>query len=188
MLSYEAFSIIPTGIPTIIPASPHDSMLSSLVRRLGSMASTNISAADDHWHGAIDVVIAAPVEKVWEIASDWLKFPRCCSVECSEGENGVPGCVRKVKAYNSNFWVAEKLTRIDHSCRIISYDLVGGNTGIDVGYRASFQAVAEGENKTRVVWPFMFSPEQVCVESWTAIVKKKVKAHIKELEELAQKD
>lgn len=48
------------------------------------------------------------------------------------------------------------------------------------------QVVAEGESKTRVVWPFMFGPEQVSIESWTAIVKKKVKAHIKELEELAQ--
>lgn len=48
------------------------------------------------------------------------------------------------------------------------------------------QAIAEGESRTRVVWPFMFSPEQVSVESLTAIVKKKVKAHIKELEQLAQ--
>lgn len=42
------------------------------------------------------------------------------------------------------------------------------------------------ESRTRVVWPFMFSPEQVSVDSFTAIVKKKVKAHITELEELAQ--
>jgi hypothetical protein len=115
-------------------ASQHDPMLSSLVRRLGS-----ICAADDHWHGAIDVVIAAPVEKVWAVASDWLNFPRRLSVECSEGQNGVPGCVRKVRAYGSNFWVAERLTRIDHTSRILSYDLVGGNTGIEVGYKAAFQ-------------------------------------------------
>lgn len=161
-------------------------MLSSLVRGLGSMASVSICAADDHWHGAIDIVIAAPVEKVWALASDWLNFPRHFSVECSEGQNGVPGCVRKVRAYGSNFWVAERLTRIDHTSRILSYDLVGGNTGIEVGYKAAFQAVAEGENKTRVVWPFMFSPDQVSIDSWTAVVKTKVKAHVKELEELAQ--
>jgi hypothetical protein len=32
----------------------------------------------------------------------------------------------------------------------------------------------------------MFSPDQVSIDSWTAIVKTKVKAHVKELEELAQ--
>lgn len=32
----------------------------------------------------------------------------------------------------------------------------------------------------------MFSPEQVSVESLISVVKKKVKAHIKELEQLAQ--
>lgn len=114
-----------------------NSMLPMLVRRLGSMAS-NI-AAEDNWHGAIEVVISAPVEKVWAIASDWLKFPRRCSVECAEGENGVPGCVRKVQAHNSSFWVAEKLTKIDHDKRFLTYDLVGGNTGIEIGYRAAFQ-------------------------------------------------
>ena len=129
MSSYEAFSIR--------PASSADSMLSLMVRRLGSMASTSISAADDHCHGAIDVVISAPVEKVWAIASDWLNFPR--SVECFEGENGVPGCVRKVRSYNSDFWVAERLTRMDHNCRILSYDLVDGNIGIEVGYKAAIQ-------------------------------------------------
>ncbi|XP_024379738.1 uncharacterized protein [Physcomitrium patens] len=161
-----------------------NSMLPMLVRRLGSMAS-NI-AAEDNWHGAIEVVISAPVEKVWAIASDWLKFPRRCSVECAEGENGVPGCVRKVQAHNSSFWVAEKLTEIDHDKRFLTYDLVGGNTGIEIGYRAAFQVIDEGESRTRVVWPFMFSPEQVSVESLISVVKKKVKAHIKELEQLAQ--
>src|SRR4051812_1070256 len=100
-------------------------MLMLVGRRLGSMAS-NI-AAGDNWHASIEVVIAAPVEKVWAIASDWLKFPRSCNVECSEGQNGVPGCVRRVQAYDSSFWVAEKLTQIDHERRIIAYDLVGGN-------------------------------------------------------------
>jgi len=107
---------------------------------MGSLVSTGADV--DSWHGAIEVIISAPVEKVWAIASDWLRFPPRCSVECSEGQNGVPGCVRKVKAPNSNFWVAEKLTRIDHASRIFSYDLVGGNTGIEIGYRAAFQVSA----------------------------------------------
>jgi hypothetical protein len=158
--------------------------------RDGMMArqrSRGTSEHEVHWQEAIEVVIAAPVEKVWAVASDWLRFPRLrCSVECAEGQNGVPGCVRTVKAPNSHIWVAEKLTRIDHARRILSYDLVGGNTGIEVGYKAAFHAIAEGESRTRVVWPFMFSPEQVSVDSLTDIVKKKVKAHLKELELLAQ--
>lgn len=159
-------------------------MLSVALPRMGSLPTSAGDVAP--WHGAIEVVIAAPVEKVWAVASDWLRFPRRCAVECVEGQNGVPGCVRKVKAPNSNFWVAEKLTRIEHERRILAYDLVGGNSGIESGFQAAFQAIAEGEGRTRVVWPFMFSPKQVSVESLTAIVKKKVKAHIKELEQLAQ--
>lgn len=141
MLCFEAFAV---------RNSSHRAMLSLLARRMVSTASTATSsaAADvDHWqypdwHGAIEVVIAAPVEKVWHIASDWLSFPRKLSVECAEGQNGVPGCVRKLQAPNSNFWVAEKLTGIDHTSRILSYDLVGGNSGIEIGYKAAFQVSA----------------------------------------------
>lgn len=101
-----------------------------------------LSGCDGHCHGAINILIAAPVEKVWAISSDWLNFPRQrCSVECVEGENRVPGCVRKVRPRNNNnqYWVTEKLTFIDQERRILRYDIVGGNMGIDPGYQAGFQ-------------------------------------------------
>ena len=101
-----------------------------------------LSGCDGYCHGAVNILIAAPVEKVWAISSDWLNFPRQrCSVECVEGENGVPGCVRKVRPRNnnSNYWVTEKLTFIDQERRILRYDIVGGNMGIDPGYQAGFQ-------------------------------------------------
>jgi hypothetical protein len=92
------------------------------------------------WHGTIDITIAAPLERVWEIGSNWLQFPANCSVECTEGENGVPGCVRKVSPNSSSqYWVAEKLTHIDHAQHILVYDLVGGNTSVQPGYQAAFQ-------------------------------------------------
>lgn len=161
-------------------------MLSSLLlhRRLGSMA-RNV-ASIDNWHGAIEVVIAAPVGKVWAIASNWLNFPRSASVECTGGKSGEPGCVRRVQAKNSNFWVEEILTGIDHDNRILCYDIIGGNSGIASGYKAAIQATAERDSSTRVVWPFKFSSDQLRAESMTPIIKTKVTAHIKELEELAQ--
>ena len=95
------------------------------------------------WHGSIDLIIAAPVEKVWAIGSDWLQFPRRCAVECTEGQSGVPGCVRKVRPHDSSgkYWAAEKLVYIDHHRRIMAYDLVGGNIGIEPGYQAVFQVI-----------------------------------------------
>lgn len=45
--------------------------------------------------------------------------------------------------------------------------------------------MSEGESRARVVWQFMFSAEQRNVDSLIAIVEKKIRAHIKELEELA---
>ena len=49
-----------------------------------------------------------------------------------EGENGVPGCVRKVRprsnnknsnSSNSHYWVTEKLTLIDQERRILRYEI-----------------------------------------------------------------
>lgn len=150
------------------------------------MANTRIPAGDDNWHATIDVVIAASADKVWALASNWLGFPSRCMVECLAGQNYVPGCVRRVQAHNSSFWVTEKLSQIDHQRRILTYDLVGGNSGIDVGYKSALQVMADGESRARVVWHFMFGPEQRNVDSLIAIVEKKIRAHITELEELAQ--
>lgn len=102
------------------------------------MANTR-SPADDNWHATIEVVTAASAENVWAIASNWLGFPRRCMVECLVGQNDVPGCVRRVQALNSSFWVTEKLSQIDHQRKILTYDLVGGNSGIAVGYKSAVQ-------------------------------------------------
>lgn len=99
------------------------------------------------WHYIVEVIVAAPVEKVWEIGSDWLSFPaRSCVLECTEGENGLPGCVRKVTVKSRSGspdkerrWVAEKLVHIDHSRHILFYEVVGGNIGLEPGYQAAFQ-------------------------------------------------
>lgn len=113
-----------------------------LLGQLGAMSRnyTVLGADAGTWHYTIDITIAAPLERVWEIASNWLHFPANCSMECTEGENGVPGCVRKVSPTgSSHYWVAEKLTHIDHAQHILVYDLVGGNTNIQPGYQAAFQ-------------------------------------------------
>lgn len=150
------------------------------------MANTRVPD-DDDWHATIDVVIAASAEKVWAIASDWLGFPGRSMVECLVGQNHVPGCVRRVQAHNSSFWVTEKLSHIDHQRQILTYDLVGGNSGIAVGYKSAVQVRSEEEGRARVVWQFMFSAAQRNVDSLTAIVERKIRAHITELEELALK-
>jgi len=113
-----------------------------LLGQLGAMSRNYMipGAEAGSWHGTIDITIAAPLERVWEIGSNWLQFPANCSVECTEGENGVPGCVRKVSPNSSSqYWVAEKLTHIDHAQHILVYDLVGGNTSVQPGYQAAFQ-------------------------------------------------
>lgn len=120
-------------------------------------STVDVIDGETEWHGTIDVVIAGSVEKVWAIASDWLSFPRRCSLECAEGENGVPGCVRHVQALSSPFWVAEKLTHIDHHNRFLAYDLVGGNSGIAPGYRAAFQVHFNPINVTKYIHTFPIS-------------------------------
>lgn len=99
----------------------------------------SIPGDEKGWDGTVDVTIAAPFEKVWEIGSDWLKFPRGFLVDCTEGQNGVPGCVRKLRIKESEKWVAERLTHIDHIKHVFSYDVVGGIIGFEPGYQSSFQ-------------------------------------------------
>jgi hypothetical protein len=145
------------------------------------------------WHYIVEVIVAAQVEKVWEIGSDWLSFPaRSCVLECTEGENGLPGCVRKVTVKSRSGspdkerrWVAEKLIHIDHSRHILFYDVVGGNIGLEPGYQAAFQVVGEGEGRTRVVWSFRFSPKQAAIEQMTPPIAARITAYIQELETLA---
>jgi hypothetical protein len=135
-----------SGIRKLVVAAASSRLISRSAD--GLMTSTSSSGgggefgdASTKWHGSIDLIIAAPVERVWAIGSDWLQFPRRCVVECTEGQSGVPGCVRKVRPHDSSgkYWAAEKLVYIDHHRRIMAYDLVGGNIGIEPGYQAVFQ-------------------------------------------------
>lgn len=98
-----------------------------------------VSSADDNWYSIIDVMITAFVEDVCVMRSKWLGFTRRCMVECLVGHNIVPLCVRHVQAQKSSLWVYEKLSPVDHDEHIFTFDLVGGNSGIAVGYKSAVQ-------------------------------------------------
>ena len=97
------------------------------------------------WNGVVERTISAPLEKVWMVASDFLRFPNLLTIEPVEGENGVAGCTRKVSNLpgrtdtHSQQWAKQKLVEINAKEHIFSYEFLENNTGVDPGYYSTFQ-------------------------------------------------
>lgn len=97
------------------------------------------------WNGVVEKTIAAPLEKVWDVASDFLRFPNLLTIEPVEGENRVAGCTRKVTNLpgrtdtDSAQWAKQKLVEINPEEHVFSYEFLENNTGVDPGYYSTFQ-------------------------------------------------
>jgi hypothetical protein len=128
------------------------------------------------WEGSVTVPVAASVERVWEIASDfcglrkWHPFLSVC--ERVEGTEQTPGCVRYCAANSSGdnnggggvMWVKEKLICMDSRERRYSYAVIDGNMGLH-GYEVTVQVMptssGEGEEdsgQSAITWSFQLDP------------------------------
>ena len=99
------------------------------------------------WNGVVEKTISAPLEKVWDVASDFLRFPNVLTIEPVEGENRVAGCTRKVTNLpgrtdtDSAQWAKQKLVEINPREHVFSYEFLENNTGVDPGYYSTFQVL-----------------------------------------------
>ena len=100
--------------------------------------------APKEWNGVVERTISAPLESVWGVASDFLRFPNLLTIEPVEGENGVPGCTRKVSNLPGRTdtlwqqWAKQTLMEIDPHHHLFPYKFLE-NTGVDPGYYSTFQ-------------------------------------------------
>lgn len=115
------------------------------VRRLVRMAASVTVAVSSSWNGVVEKSISAPLDKVWDVASDFLSFPNLLTIEAVEGENRVPGCTRKVTNIpgrtdtDSTQWAKQKLVEINADEHVFSYEFLENNTGVEPGYYSTFQ-------------------------------------------------
>ncbi|KAG0578353.1 hypothetical protein M758_4G014500 [Ceratodon purpureus] len=143
------------------------------------------------WNGVVERTISAPLEKVWMVASDFLRFPNLLTIEPVEGENGVAGCTRKVSNLpgrtdtHSQQWAKQKLVEINAKEHIFSYEFLENNTGVDPGYYSTFQAQQEEGGKTLVRWAFRFSPSQAGSDRFVPFILSGTNLYVEELEKLA---
>ncbi|KAG0628470.1 hypothetical protein M758_1G029300 [Ceratodon purpureus] len=143
------------------------------------------------WNGVVEKTISAPLEKVWDVASDFLGFPNVLTIEPVEGENRVAGCTRKVTNLpgrtdtDSAQWAKQKLVEINPAEHVFSYEFLENNTGVDPGYYSTFQAKKEEGGKTFVRWAFRFSPSQVGSDRFVPFIMKGTDLYVQELEKLA---
>lgn len=133
------------------------------------------------WKGSVTVPVAASVESVWEIASDfcglrrWNPFLSVC--ERVEGTEQTLGCVRYCAGKSSGddnggggggevMWVKEKLICMDNKERRYSYAVIDGNMGLH-GYEVTVQVMSassgegtgEGDSgQSAITWSFQVDP------------------------------
>ncbi|GLJ30581.1 hypothetical protein SUGI_0605580 [Cryptomeria japonica] len=124
------------------------------------------------WEGSLEIPLAAPPERVWEIGSDFCELKRwypaleiCERVE-GTSEQG-PGCVRYCASASSSsseglLWVKEKLISLDSSSHSYTYVVTDGNMEGMEGYQATFRVVEDQEQqgKCLVKWNFELNPIQ----------------------------
>ncbi|EFJ36883.1 hypothetical protein SELMODRAFT_403684 [Selaginella moellendorffii] len=85
------------------------------------------------WNATARGQIAAPIDKVWKITSDFGGLMEWCdtgamkSCEIAEGENGIPGCVRKITAAlpdnGGSAEILETLLELDDANHVLRYKI-----------------------------------------------------------------
>lgn len=112
---------------------------------MAAAAAAGVESESAAWNGVVEKTIAAPLDKVWDVASDFLAFPNLLTIEPVEGENRVAGCTRKVTNLpgrtdtDSAQWAKQKLVEINPDEHVFSYEFLENNTGVDPGYYSTFQ-------------------------------------------------
>lgn len=135
------------------------------------------------WKGSVTVPVAASVERVWEIASDFCGLrrwhPLLSVCERVEGTEQTPGCIRYCAANSPGddnggggggggevMWIKEKLICMDSSERRYSYSAIDGNMGLH-GYEVTVQVIPssagdrkgeEDSGQSLITWSFQVDP------------------------------
>lgn len=119
------------------------------------------------WKGKLHAVLAAPLERVWALASDCCGLPKWMpmveSCEGVEGEDGKPGFVRLLRGEmfprlgGEKSWIREKLLLMDPIDCKYAYSMEDGNIGLS-GYVNTVQFFDFGEGTTLVHWFLEIDP------------------------------
>ncbi|GLJ52174.1 hypothetical protein SUGI_1109830 [Cryptomeria japonica] len=135
------------------------------------------------WKGCIQAPVAAPLQLVWEITSDFYAMKKwhpgldvCERVEGAP-ENG-PGCTRYVASSTptGTLWAKEKLNAMDSAHHSYNYTVVDTNIEGFKDYQATFQVIEGEEQGTCLVkWSFELYPipgksEEDLVNYWSSLL------------------
>jgi uncharacterized protein YndB with AHSA1/START domain len=107
---------------------------------------------------AHSIVIAAPAERVWEVAGDFVGVPRWLTTIPSSrlvlGKNREAGCIRELTRANGTK-VQEKLIEYDPWNMTMTYTYVGGQPLVS-HYFATVKVTALDGARSRVDWSARF--------------------------------
>ncbi|GLJ30584.1 hypothetical protein SUGI_0605620 [Cryptomeria japonica] len=133
------------------------------------------------------MAMAAPLERVWEIASDFCGmkkwYPALLVCERVEGtpEQG-PGCVRYICSASSSsssgdgiLRAKEKLISMDCINHSYTYSVIDINIEGFQGYQSTFQVTESEEGSCAVKWNFEVEPipgrsESEFVSKWSSVL------------------
>ncbi|XP_051121827.1 uncharacterized protein LOC127245143 [Andrographis paniculata] len=119
------------------------------------------------WHGSVQAIVNAPIEKVWSIVShssrlhEWMPMvEKCTSVS---GQEGIPGYVRLVSGLmfpqkdRGMSWIKERLILIDPLLHTYTFQMEESNIGLD-GSLNSLKLIDYGDGTTLVDWKYDIDP------------------------------
>lgn len=98
--------------------------------------------------------IAAPIDDVWKVVSDFGGFLEAQGVPVEVDGQGI-GALRKVTLGSAV--IVERLEGIDEEARTTSYSIVEGPLPA-TDYLATIRLESAGESSTRIEWTSTFEP------------------------------
>ncbi|BBN04685.1 hypothetical protein Mp_3g06830 [Marchantia polymorpha subsp. ruderalis] len=125
------------------------------------------------WHGSVTAAIAAPIDRTWQIASDFSGLQKFVPIveicERLKGRNRVPGCLRFYTLYSPSGlpggrrkgWAKERLLVIDEGKHSYAYVVEGSNMNLGdcvVTFKASPSEDDRHVETTVVDWSYVLSP------------------------------
>ncbi|GLJ30582.1 hypothetical protein SUGI_0605590 [Cryptomeria japonica] len=147
------------------------------------------------WEGSLEIPVAAHLERVWEIGSDFFGIKRWYSMlEICEWVEGTPeqgpGSMRYCASSPPEglVWAKEKLISLDSSTHSFTYQITEGNFLGMKGYQGTFRVVEDQEQqgKCLVKWNFEVEPVQgYNQQDFMAIIISFIRGITKTLEEVA---
>ncbi|EFJ36882.1 hypothetical protein SELMODRAFT_403683 [Selaginella moellendorffii] len=115
------------------------------------------------WNGTARGRLAAPIEKVWKITSnfgglmEWSRIGAMRSCEISEGENGIPGCVRKITAElpdsGGSAEIHETLLELDDENHVLRYTIQAPAVALFDGLRPTLKLL-DRDGSTEIEWGY----------------------------------